>query len=38
MLDRLITRMKELPGVWFTTCEAVARHCLDEYPPKLATT
>jgi peptidoglycan/xylan/chitin deacetylase (PgdA/CDA1 family) len=27
MLDRLIQRMKELPGVWFPTCEAVARHC-----------
>jgi peptidoglycan/xylan/chitin deacetylase (PgdA/CDA1 family) len=30
MLDRLITRMKRLPGVWFPTCEAVARHCLDQ--------
>jgi hypothetical protein len=28
MLDRLIARMKRLPGVWFPTCEAVARHCL----------
>ncbi len=28
MLDRLITRMKTLPGVWFPTCEQVARHCL----------
>jgi peptidoglycan/xylan/chitin deacetylase (PgdA/CDA1 family) len=28
MLDRLITRMKVLPGVWFATCEDVARHCL----------
>lgn len=28
MLDRLITRMKERPGVWFATCEDVARHCL----------
>jgi hypothetical protein len=26
MLDRLITRMKTLPGVWFPTCEQVARH------------
>ncbi|HEV7264637.1 MAG TPA: polysaccharide deacetylase family protein [Falsiroseomonas sp.] len=34
MLDRLITRMKELPGVWFPTCEAVARHCLDKHPPR----
>ena len=29
MLDRLITRMKALPGVWFSTCEQVARHCLS---------
>lgn len=28
MLDDLITRMKELPGVWFASCEDVARHCL----------
>ena len=34
MLDRLIRRMKELPGVWFPTCEAVARHCLANHPPK----
>lgn len=33
MLDRLITRMKTLPGVWFSTCEEVARHCLDAFPP-----
>ena len=25
MLDRLIARMKSLPGVWFPTCEQVAR-------------
>ncbi|MCQ0021150.1 hypothetical protein [Actinomadura madurae] len=29
MLDRLITRMKQLPGVWFASCEDVARHCLS---------
>jgi peptidoglycan/xylan/chitin deacetylase (PgdA/CDA1 family) len=29
MLDRLISRMKTLPGVWFPTCEQVARHCLE---------
>ena len=34
MLDRLIGRMKTLPGVWFPTCAAVARHCLDRYPPR----
>ena len=33
MLDRLITRMKSLPGVWFPSCEEVARHCLDKFPP-----
>jgi peptidoglycan/xylan/chitin deacetylase (PgdA/CDA1 family) len=34
MLDRLITRMKELPGVWFPTCEQVARHCLAHHPAR----
>jgi hypothetical protein len=34
MLDRLIARMKTLPGVWFATCEQVARHCLEQHPPK----
>jgi peptidoglycan/xylan/chitin deacetylase (PgdA/CDA1 family) len=33
MLERLIARMKTLPGVWFPTCEAVARHCLENFPP-----
>ncbi|MGE0222604.1 MAG: polysaccharide deacetylase family protein [Acetobacteraceae bacterium] len=33
MLDRLIARMKALPGVWFPTCEQVARHCLEQHPP-----
>jgi len=28
MLDRLIQRMKALPGVWFPTCEQVARHII----------
>jgi peptidoglycan-N-acetylglucosamine deacetylase len=32
MLDRLIERMKRLPGVWFPTCEQVARHCIANYP------
>jgi peptidoglycan/xylan/chitin deacetylase (PgdA/CDA1 family) len=32
MLDRLIARMKTLPGVWFATCEQVARHCLSHAP------
>jgi peptidoglycan-N-acetylglucosamine deacetylase len=32
MMDRLITRMRKLPGVWFATCEEVARHCLTNFP------
>ena len=36
MLDRLITRMKGLPGVWFPTCEQVARWCYEKFPPKAA--
>ena len=32
MLDRLIERMQRLPGVWFPTCEQVARHCIANYP------
>ena len=36
MLERLITRMKSLPGVWFPTCETVARHCLEHFPPRRA--
>ena len=28
MMDRLFTRMKRLPGVWFPTCETVARHLI----------
>ncbi|MES2532275.1 MAG: polysaccharide deacetylase family protein [Pseudomonadota bacterium] len=34
MLDELIRRMKTLDGVWFPTCETVARYCLDTYPPR----
>ena len=33
MLDKLLTRMKSLPGVWFCTCEDIARHCLSVAPP-----
>jgi peptidoglycan/xylan/chitin deacetylase (PgdA/CDA1 family) len=36
MLDRLICRMKRLPGVWFPSCETVARHVLANHPPKNA--
>jgi peptidoglycan/xylan/chitin deacetylase (PgdA/CDA1 family) len=32
MMDQLITRTKRLPGVWFATCEDVAKHCLMNYP------
>jgi len=32
-LDRFITRMQALPGVWFTTCETLARYCLEHFPP-----
>ena len=38
MMDRLITRMKTLPGVWFPTCEDVARHCLDISSPQCGLT
>jgi len=29
MMDRLLTFMKSRPGVWFASCEDVARHCID---------
>lgn len=32
MLDRLIRRMKELPGVWFPSCGEMARYCLEQFP------
>ncbi|MCP3990172.1 MAG: polysaccharide deacetylase family protein [Actinomycetia bacterium] len=32
MLDELISRMKTMPGVWFPTCEEVARLCLERHP------
>jgi peptidoglycan/xylan/chitin deacetylase (PgdA/CDA1 family) len=32
MLDRLLAAMKTSPGVWFASCEEVARHCLAAYP------
>ena len=32
MLDRLFTAMKRLPGVWFPTCETVARHLIATHP------
>jgi peptidoglycan-N-acetylglucosamine deacetylase len=33
MLDRLITRMKTLPGVWFPSCKELACHILETTPP-----
>lgn len=29
MLDRLINRMKTMPGVWFPSCEELARHVVQ---------
>ncbi len=34
MLDRLIARMKTMPGVWFPTSEELARYCLETFPPR----
>lgn len=33
MLERLILEMKQRPGVWFPTCEELARYCIDRFPP-----
>ncbi|MFC1886499.1 polysaccharide deacetylase family protein [Thermodesulfobacteriota bacterium] len=33
MIDRLILEMKKMPGVWFPTCEEMARYCIDRFPP-----
>lgn len=32
MLERLIRRMQDLPGVWFPTCATLARYCFDAFP------
>lgn len=32
MLEKLIQRMKTLPGVWFPTCADVAQHCFEHFP------
>ena len=34
MLDRLLGHMQASPGVWFATCEEVARHCLAAHPAR----
>jgi peptidoglycan/xylan/chitin deacetylase (PgdA/CDA1 family) len=36
MLERLITEMKRRPGVWFPTCEELARYCYEKFPPSAA--
>ncbi len=33
-LEKLIQRMKERPGVWFPSCEQVARHVIANHPSK----
>lgn len=33
MLENLIIEMKKWPGVWFPTCEELARYCIDRFPP-----
>ncbi len=33
MLERLFTEMKRHEGVWFPTCERVARYTLERFPP-----
>lgn len=37
LLSRLISRMKELPDVWFPTCKELAEYCLNEFPPRRLT-
>ena len=32
MIQRLIQRMKTLPGVWFPTCDTLAQHILSTHP------
>jgi len=32
MLDRLIGRMKQYAGVWFPSCEEMARYCIEHFP------
>lgn len=34
LLDQLIGRMKQLPGVWFPTCAEVAQYCVQRFPPR----
>jgi hypothetical protein len=32
MLEKLILQMKQRPGVWFPTCQELARYCIDRFP------
>jgi hypothetical protein len=32
MIERLILEMKQRPGVWFCTCEELARYCIERFP------
>ncbi len=32
LLEKLIQRMRALPGVWFPTCETLASYCLETFP------
>ena len=32
MLDKLLGEIKQMPGVWFPTCEKLARYCIEKYP------
>ncbi len=34
MLDRLIARMKRLPGVWFPSCAELAQHTIANHPER----
>jgi peptidoglycan/xylan/chitin deacetylase (PgdA/CDA1 family) len=34
MMERLIGRMRDLPDVWFPSCEQVARHIHAAHPPR----
>jgi len=37
MLQKLIEEMKQSPGVWFSTCEELARYCIKRFPPTIGT-
>lgn len=35
MIERLIIEMKKMPGLWFPTCEELAKYCLQKFPPQM---